>query len=45
MNHDDTIEEFERKMQRLQETMTPNEYDQTISEFWDYFHLLCSVSK
>lgn len=35
----ETIEEFEEGMQRVQATMTPEEYDQLISEFWDYFHL------
>lgn len=41
----ETIGEFETKMQLLQETMTADEYDQTISDFWDYFHLLCYHNK
>lgn len=35
----DTIYEFETKMQRLQATMSANEYDQLITDFWNYFHL------
>jgi phosphoenolpyruvate carboxylase len=34
----ETIEEFEESMQRLQATMSEKEYDQLISDFWDYFH-------
>jgi len=41
----ETISEFETKMQSLQETMTADEYDQTISDFWNYFHLLCYYNK
>ena len=36
----ESFDDFETKMQRLQETMTADEYDQTISEFWDYVHLM-----
>lgn len=34
----ETIEQFEQKMQRLQEAMTPDEFDQVINDFWNYFH-------
>ena len=34
----ETMEQFEQKMQRLQESMSADEYDQVINDFWDYFH-------
>lgn len=34
----ETIDEFEEGMQRLQEAMTEDEYDQLINDFWEYFH-------
>lgn len=36
----ETIDEFETKMQQLQATMRPEDYDQLISDFWNYFHLV-----
>ena len=35
----ETISEFETKMQRLQAAMNEDEYDQLISDFWEYYHL------
>ena len=34
----ETIDEFEEGMQRVQATMTEDEYDQLINDFWEYFH-------
>lgn len=34
----ETIDEFEEGMLRVQATMTPEEYDQLLCDFWDYFH-------
>ena len=39
MKHE-TFNDFEIKMQRLQATMTADEYDQTIGDFWDYIHIV-----
>ena len=35
----ETISEFEDKMRRLQATMSEDEYDQLINDFWEYYHL------
>jgi hypothetical protein len=39
-----TIEEFENGLRKLQEKLSEQEYDQTINEFWEYFHL-CYVAQ